>query len=118
MPKSYDSTGRNNSRPFPAWVVIYETWWLPLADAQTGGQRDYKGVTGSNRVPHEATGSHGEPQWTTGLLRLFADMFPKTIWGSKMVSASRIRDLRLVRLAGIVFDFFYMCLFGRKVGLE
>ena len=60
MPKSSDSVGKNNSRPFLGWVVIHETWWLPLAGAWTGGQRDYKGVIGSHRVPQEATGSHAD----------------------------------------------------------
>ena len=48
------------------WVVIYKTWWLLLDDAQTRGQRNYKGVIVNHEVPPEALMSPGKLWETTG----------------------------------------------------
>ena len=92
-----------------------------MASSGTCLDRRPEGLQGSHREPQGATGGYREPGGTTGdhrALEAIRGHVSKNNMGSKMVSASRIRDLRRIRLAEIVFDFFYMCLFGRKVGLE
>ena len=69
MPKSSDSAGRNNSRPFLAGLLFMKPggfhWLVPGQEAR-GIIRESEGVTGSQMEPQGATGGYREPGGTTG----------------------------------------------------